>query len=62
MSGNCYRLLSRLAVLVGLPLAALSVLYLENSRGYYISATLAVFSALAAFILDFEGKKPKPRR
>lgn len=59
MSGNCYRLLSRLAVLVGLPLAALSALYLENSRGYYISATLAVFFALAAFILDFEGRKPK---
>lgn len=54
-----YRVISVLCVALGLPLAALSALYLKTPRGYYISATLAVLFALAAFILDFEGKRPK---
>ena len=54
-----YRLMSVFSVVIGLPLAALSALYLKTPRGYYISATLAVLFDLAAFILDFEGKRPK---
>ena len=56
---NRHRLFSALLMAVGIPSALLFRIYVDGVRSYYIAGTAIILLSVAAFILEFEGRKPQ---